>query len=102
MIILGSLIGIASTSCINKTEVSTKHKRELVALSRCSSEESSDDILYSANQIKNQLSKLDIYLRVDEKKKMCGYILVDGKRTKTIKGALTDLELLEEVDRFFK
>jgi len=102
VILLATLVGIASISCINKSEVSTKQKRELLAYSRCSSEEISSDILYSVDQIKKQLSKRNIYLKVDAKKRMCGYMLVNGKRTRTIKGALTDIELLEEVNKFFK
>jgi len=38
---------------------------------------------------------------MDDKKKLCGYLLVNGTKTKKITGALTDIELLQEVNKFF-
>ena len=96
-----SLITI-SISCVSKTESADKKKRKIEVYSQCSSEEASADILYSVSEINEQLIKKGIVIKANEKKKLCGYLLVDGNKTKKISGALTDIELLQEVNKFFK
>ena len=101
LVLAVSLI-IISISCVEKTESADKNKRKIEVYSHCSSEETSDDVLYSVSEIKEQLIKKGIVIRVDEKKKLCGYLLIDGIRKKKISGAFTDIELLQEVNKFFK
>jgi len=96
-----SLIAI-SMSCVSRTESADNKKWEIVVYSQCSSEEASSDILYSVNELKEQLTKKSISVKMDDKKKLCGYLLVNGPKTKKIIGALTDVELLQEVNNFFK
>lgn len=96
------IVGLILMACVNSTQPSNKVKREVVVYSKCSSVEASSDILYSINEIKDQLKKKSISVREDSAKKLCGYLLVNGTKTKTITGALTDLELLQEIDKFFK
>src|SRR5690606_23155631 len=98
----GLLIMVLPMSCINKTQSENNEKREVIVYSQCSSEEASSDILYSFNEIKEQLTKKSISIKMDDKKKLCGYLLVSGTKTKKIAGALTDIELLQEVNKFFK
>lgn len=98
----GLICMIFFMSCLNQTQTSDKEKREVVVYSKCSSNEASSDILYSVNEIKEQLVKKDIFIKMSDKKKSCGYLLVNGPKTKEIKGALTDIELLQEVNKFFK
>jgi len=99
---MGLLIMVLSMSCINKTQSGDNKKREVVVYSQCSSEEASSDILYSVNEIKEQLIKKSISVKMDDKKNLCGYLFVNGTKTKKITGALTDIELLQEVNKFFK
>lgn len=101
-LLTGLTLMIALISCVNKTQPANKEKREIVGYSKCSSGEASSDILYSINEIKQELTKKGISVKMDDKKKLCGYLLVNGTKTKTITGALTDLELLQEVNKFFK
>ncbi len=96
-----SLITI-SVSCVSRTESADSKKREIEVYFKCSSEEASSDILYSVDEIKDQLIKKGIVIKVDDKRKLCGYLLVNGTKTKKITGALTDIELLQEVNKFFK
>lgn len=93
---------VISMSCISRTESADSKKREIEVYSQCSPEEASADILYSVNEIKEQLTKKGIVVKIDDKKKLCGYLLVNGTKTKKITGALTDIELLQEVNKFFK
>ena len=101
-LVTGLIFIIALISCVNQTQPASKAKREVVVYSNCSSGEASSDILYSVNEIKEQLTKKGISVKTDNKKKLCGYLLVNGTKTKTITEALTDLELLQEVNKFFK
>lgn len=88
-------------SCVIQTHKVSKEKREVVVYSKCSSRQASADILYSVNEIKEQLRKKGISVKMDSNKKLCGYLLVNGTKNKIITGALTDLELLQEVNIFF-
>lgn len=101
-IVTGLTFMISLISCVNQTQPASKEKREVVVYSKCSSGQASSDILYSVNEIKEQLRKKGISLKTDNNKKLCGYLLVNSTKTKTITGALTDFELLEEVNNFFK
>lgn len=89
-------------SCINKTHSEDNKKREVVVYSKCSSEEASSDILYSVNVIKEQLTKKSISVKMDDEKKICGYLFVNGTKKKKISVVLTDIELLEKVNKFFE
>ena len=104
--IIGLFIGVICMiffmSCLDQAQTSDKEKREVVVYSKCSSQEASSDILYSVSEIKEQLVKKNISIKTDNKKKSCGYLLVNGTKTKKITGALTDVELLQEVNKFFK
>lgn len=101
-LVLAISLIIISISCASRTELADSKKREIDVYSKCSSEEASADILYSVNEIKEQLTKKGIVVKIDDKKKLCGYLLVNGTKTKKITGALTDSELLQEVNKFFK
>lgn len=101
-LVLAISLIIISISCVSRTESADTKKRQIEVYSQCSSEEASADILYSVNEIKEQLTEKGIVINADDKKKLCGYLLVNGTKTKKITGALTDIELLQEVNKFFK
>ena len=92
---------VTSISCINRTESVNDKGREIVVYSKCSSEEASSDLLLSINEIKDQLSKKSISVKIDDKKRLCGYLLGNETKAKKVTGALTDIEMLQEVNRFF-
>jgi len=101
MLALGFYCMITATT-INATQFVHKKNRSLVVYSQCTSGEATSDILASVDGIKASLTKKGIKLKIDNKKLICGYLLVNGAKTRKISGALTDIELQEEIDRFFK
>jgi hypothetical protein len=101
-LVTGLTFMIVLMSCVNQTQPVSKEKREIVVYSKCSSGHAFSDILYSVNEIKEQLRKKGISVKTDNNMKLCGYLLVNGTKTKTITGALTDFDLLQEVNNFFK
>lgn len=95
------VITLTSVCCISNTSPSEK-KKEITVYLNCSSNETAIDLEYSINQIKDKLSKNHISIKIDSIQKKCGYMLVYGKKKKTINSAMTDLELIDEVNTFFK
>jgi hypothetical protein len=88
-------------SCVSRTELAENERREVVVYSHCSTEEASSDVQYSVNELREQLTKKRIAVKRDDKKKLCGYLLVKGPKTKKLRGALTDVELLQKINTFF-
>ena len=67
----------------------------------CGDSEISADVMYAADQNSDDLKKTGVIIAVDEKKKRCGYDLQKGKRTKRLTSGLTDIDLSEELHKFF-
>ncbi len=89
-------------TCGTSARIENISRRLVIAYSRCSSEEASSDILTSVDEIEASLTKKHISLKIDVKEKTCGYLLINGADTKKISGALTDVELLQSINDFFK
>lgn len=87
--------------CVNNA-VRTEQAKEIVIHSRCSSDEIVNDLEYSVNQIKDKLASKHIIVKNDTLSNDCGYMFVYGEKKKQISTVLTDLELSEEVDKFYK
>lgn len=92
---------ILSSVCCNGNILSNE-KKEIIVFLKCSSNEESNDLVYSISQIKEELAKNNISVKMDSTQNKCGYIFIYGKKNKKITSVLTDLELLEEMDKFFK
>jgi hypothetical protein len=75
--------------------------RRTIIYPRCASNEASADILYSINQIKEHLNNKHISVHINNERRLCGYLLINGSKRKMISSVLTDMDLLEEVDKFF-
>ena len=75
--------------------------REVVVYTRCSSNEVTSDVLYSINQLKGDLLKKHIILKVDKQAKQCGYLFINGNKRKRESFGLTDLDLMQEINSFF-
>lgn len=92
---------VLSVCRTSKGQAKNSIKKQIIAYSRCSTEDASSDILYSINQIKGQLSKKKIVVKIDKQKKRCGYLFINGTKRKMISSSLTDTDLLQEVNNFY-
>lgn len=95
------IITAALTICCTIISQPIRNRREIIVYSSCSSLESSSDLLYSINQLKNQLKKKHIKIKVDKLKRACGYQLINGKKSETINSSMTDMDLLEAINKFY-
>lgn len=77
------------------------YKRSITVLLGCSDNEVISDLKYSVENILTYLKRNKIKLVIDEQKSECGYILNDNNRKKYIKSALTDIDLINELNSFF-
>ena len=77
-------------------------KKTLVIHVGCGGEgEAADDLGYSVDKNKKELAALGVEIKVDEKAGTCGYTLKDGRRSKHLRGAMTDVDLHLEIDTFY-
>ena len=51
------IIVLLSICCINKVQPKKNNSREVIIYSHCYSKEATSDVLYSIDQVKNQLAK---------------------------------------------
>ena len=89
-------------SCTTNSQLVNKTERKIIVYTQCSSQEVSSDILYSIDKIKDQLKEKKISVMMNHKKNQCGYLLIDGTQKREITGALTDVDLSQEIDYFYK
>jgi len=75
--------------------------REMIIYIGCNNIEVIGDIDYSIKDISKYLSKNNIELIVDNESLKCGYTLINAGNLKNIKSALTDVDLHEEINRFY-
>lgn len=101
ILITFGFVFLLSSCCLNKVALKNNNKREVIVYSNCSSKETSSDILYSIDQIKTQLEEKSIAIKIDKQRKQCGYLFIDGNKRKTITFTLTDLELIQEIKKFY-
>jgi hypothetical protein len=67
----------------------------------CEDVDQSADVMYAADQNFNDLKKMKVTITVDETKKHCGYSLRNEKKIKNLNSGLTDMDLYEELFKFF-
>jgi hypothetical protein len=89
-------------SCTTSYQLVNKTKREIIVYAQCSSQEVSSDILYSIYKIKDLLKEKKISVVMNHKKNQCGFLLIDGTQKRKITGAITDVDLSLEIERFYK
>ena len=102
IVIIGFLFISNLISCTTNSQVVNKTERKIIVYIQCSSQEVSSDILYSIESIKDQLKEKKISIMMDNKKNQCGYFLINGAQTRRISSALTDVDLSQEIDLFYK
>ncbi len=102
ILIIGLFLIYNLISCTVNSRLANNVERKIIIFTQCSSQEASSDIIYSINNLKDRLENKRISVITDHQKKQCGYLLVDGTKAKKITGALTDFELSEEIESFFK
>jgi hypothetical protein len=98
-ITLSILIGLLFT--LNVVYLTVNDVREIIVYHHCTSNETSSDITYSINQIEEHLNNKHISVHINKERRLCGYLFINGSKRKMISSALTDMDLLEEVDKFF-
>ena len=101
IVITLGLVVLLSICCINTVQPKNNNRREVIVSSHCSSEETTSDILFSIDQVKKQLAKKHIAIKIDKQRNLCGYLFINGSKRKAITSALTDMDLLQEVNKFF-
>lgn len=101
VVVFLGLVVILSFCCTNKVQSKNNSKREIIVYSHCFSGDASSDILYSIDQIKDHLTKKHVQVKIDKQKKKCGYLFINGNKTKIITSSLTDIDLLQEVNKFY-
>jgi hypothetical protein len=100
--LIGIVLISTSISCTVNSQLSNKTTQKIVVYTHCASQEASSDILNSIDKNSDQLKKKGIFVILDYKKNLCGYLLIDRTKTKKITGVLTDFDLSQEVDNFYK
>ena len=78
-----------------------KNSKQLVVYLGCRGDEANDDALYSAESLNDTLTTLGINVLIEADTTNCGYLLRWGTRERGISSVLTNVELLEECERFF-
>lgn len=96
-IIFVVVLVFALTFCLIKNQTC----KSITVYINCESPEISSDLMYSLNKITADIEKKGVLVKLDSIQKSCGYLFTDGNRTKIINSALTDIELLQEIDNFF-
>ena len=99
-IIISVLIGISlicQLSCNKKNE-----KRELIVLLGCDETEVVSDIQYSIQKLTDYFATNHIIVTTKYDTTECGYILKYNQEEFHIESALTDADLLEEIEKVFK
>ncbi len=67
----------------------------------CQEADLSADVLHAADKNADELKRMGVAIVVDERRKRCGYELRKGKKVRRLKSGLTDIELHEELVKFF-
>ncbi len=67
----------------------------------CHEADLSADVLHAADQNSGELKRMAVTVVVDEHQKRCGYDLRKGRKVRHLKSGLTDIELHEELVKFF-
>ena len=81
---------------------SAEQDKRVIIRSGCSDVEVAHDIAFSVEQIRDYLNAEGIELDYDSTSRECEYELVRADSNLTIDFALTDVELRETIDLFFR
>lgn len=101
-LILGVILVMLTSFCQEKVNKNDQNSnRSMTVLLGCNDNEVVSDLNYSVEHISTYLKLNNIKLNFDEQKSECGYVLKDNKNKKYIESALTDIDLINELNSFF-
>ena len=87
--------------CLYTAFACSVSSKEIIGLTGCKDNEVVSDIEYSLENLSDYAESNKINISFDEASTECGYILKDGSKSKNIRSAMTDIDLIYICKEFF-
>jgi len=86
----------------SEAELSKQKLGQIILMDACEEDEAKEDLYHSVESLKEVLEKNRIEIIYEKSSRKCGYLLKNDIATKALKGAMTDSDLYDEIQEFFK